>query len=64
MSKVKTKMTDYERGVEDCKRGEYDLHGGNKYIDGYADQYAKEETDTGYVEQIIDFNEGLLDLIN
>jgi len=44
MSKEKTKMSEYERGVRDCIEGKpCDYDGDPNYIDGYADQYAIEQ---------------------
>tara|TARA_S200002703_G_scaffold59960_1_gene51938 strand:+ start:227 stop:397 length:171 start_codon:yes stop_codon:yes gene_type:complete len=45
MSKEKTKMSEYDRGVQDCIDGlPCDYNGNADYIDGYADQYAFEQT--------------------
>tara|TARA_R100000482_G_C5105361_1_gene137705 strand:+ start:653 stop:844 length:192 start_codon:yes stop_codon:yes gene_type:complete len=44
MSKEKTKMSEYDRGVQDCIDGlPCDYNGNADYIDGYADQYAFEQ---------------------
>ena len=44
MSKETIKMAEYERGVRDCIPGKAcDYNGNPDYIDGYADQYAKEQ---------------------
>lgn len=45
MSKETIKMAEYNRGVQDCIDGlPCDYNGNPDYIDGYADQYAFEQT--------------------